>query len=246
MDVDFRPANRSDVRFDGLIDITDAEFDAIRDGLLDKLERVFGAILAGRAEADVYALWREITADEVAAAERAPPRAGPAGPRRSRDRRPGRGDRRRRRRARAAAARRCRRRRGRRRRRAGSSARRCSSPRCWSTRRARCTSRCSPAPAPTAPSGARGALPAARRSRWMPARGAGRGLGTPTGERPHPPGLIRLLLPDLLPGRRPRRRAPAAVGRDRRRRRAGRPRPRRPRARRSAAAGRRAMRAGSA
>ncbi len=70
MDVDFRPENRSDVRFDGLIDISDAEFAAIRDGLLDKLERVFGAILEGRPEDEVYALWRELTADDVAAAER--------------------------------------------------------------------------------------------------------------------------------------------------------------------------------
>jgi hypothetical protein len=70
MDVDFRPANRSNVRFDGLIDISDDEFAAIRDGLLDKLERVFGAILGGRPEEEVYALWREITAADVAAAER--------------------------------------------------------------------------------------------------------------------------------------------------------------------------------
>jgi lipopolysaccharide biosynthesis glycosyltransferase len=34
---------------------------------------------------------------------------------------------------------------------------------------------------------------------WIPARGVGRGLGTPTGERPPPQALIRLLLPDLLP-----------------------------------------------
>jgi lipopolysaccharide biosynthesis glycosyltransferase len=70
IDVEFRPENRSNVRFDGLIDVSDAEFAAIRDGLLDKLERVLGAILAGRPEDDVYALWREITADEVAAAKR--------------------------------------------------------------------------------------------------------------------------------------------------------------------------------
>ena len=40
VDVDFRPKNRSDVRFDGLIDIDDDAFAAIRDGLLDKLEQV--------------------------------------------------------------------------------------------------------------------------------------------------------------------------------------------------------------
>jgi hypothetical protein len=70
MDVDFRPANRSDVRFDGLIDTTDAEFGAIRDALLADLEDVCGAILAGRSEDDVYARWRALTADRVAAAER--------------------------------------------------------------------------------------------------------------------------------------------------------------------------------
>jgi hypothetical protein len=68
--VEFRPQNRSDVRFDGLIDISDAQFGAIRDGLLAKLEPVHAAILGGRPEADVYALWREITAADVAAAER--------------------------------------------------------------------------------------------------------------------------------------------------------------------------------
>jgi hypothetical protein len=69
MHVDFQPKNRSDVRFDGLIDITDAEFAAMRDGLLDKLEQVFTGILSGRPEEEIYALWRAITASDVAAAE---------------------------------------------------------------------------------------------------------------------------------------------------------------------------------
>ena len=71
MDVDFEPGNRSDVRFDGLIDIDDRAFEAIRTGIRDKLEPVLGAILAGRSEDEVYALWREITAEDVAAAESA-------------------------------------------------------------------------------------------------------------------------------------------------------------------------------
>jgi hypothetical protein len=66
--VEFRPRNRSDIRFDGLIDIGDAAFAAIRDGLLHKLERVHEAILGGRREEDVYALWRELNAADVAAA----------------------------------------------------------------------------------------------------------------------------------------------------------------------------------
>ena len=69
MNVDFRPKNRADVRFDGLIDISDAAFDGIREGLVDKLGQVFAAILGGRPEDEVYALWREITAADVAFAE---------------------------------------------------------------------------------------------------------------------------------------------------------------------------------
>jgi hypothetical protein len=66
--VEFRPRNRSDVRFDGLIDIDDGAFGAIRDGLLERLERVHEAILGGRPEAEVYDLWRELNAADVDAA----------------------------------------------------------------------------------------------------------------------------------------------------------------------------------
>ena len=69
MKVDFRPKNPSDVRFDGLLGIDDKAFGAIRAGLSDKLDQVFSAILTGRPEEDVYALWRDITAADVAAAE---------------------------------------------------------------------------------------------------------------------------------------------------------------------------------
>ena len=82
VNVDFRPSNRSDIRFDGLIDITDAQFDAIRTGISAKLEQVFTRILGGAAEDEVYALWRELTAEEVTAAEarRAEPPQLPAVP----------------------------------------------------------------------------------------------------------------------------------------------------------------------
>ncbi len=76
--VDFRPRNRSDSRFAGLIDLTDDEFDAIRDGIDDRLENLFGAILAGGSPEDVYSLWRELCADDVALARKrhaAPPAA---------------------------------------------------------------------------------------------------------------------------------------------------------------------------
>jgi hypothetical protein len=69
-DVDFVPANPSDVRFDGLIDIDDKTFAGMRRKLDDTLGQVIGAIVAGRPGDEVYALWRELTADDVAAAER--------------------------------------------------------------------------------------------------------------------------------------------------------------------------------
>src|SRR6185436_5410604 len=47
----------------------DEAFDAMRDDLLAKLETVFEAILTGRPEDEVYGLWREITATDVASAE---------------------------------------------------------------------------------------------------------------------------------------------------------------------------------
>ncbi|MEO7351432.1 MAG: glycosyltransferase, partial [Marmoricola sp.] len=68
--VDFRPKNRSDIRFAGLIDITDEQFDAIRGGINDRLEKVFGAILDGGSREEVYALWRELCAEDVALARR--------------------------------------------------------------------------------------------------------------------------------------------------------------------------------
>jgi hypothetical protein len=63
--VDFRPKTRSDIRFAGLIDITDEEFEAIRTGMNDRLEKVFTAILEGGSREDVYGMWRELCADDV-------------------------------------------------------------------------------------------------------------------------------------------------------------------------------------
>jgi hypothetical protein len=68
LEVDFRPKNRADVRFNGLIDIDDADFDAIRSRMLERLAPVIGAIVAGQAEGEVYQLWRDLCADDVAAA----------------------------------------------------------------------------------------------------------------------------------------------------------------------------------
>jgi hypothetical protein len=76
-DVEFRPSNRSDIRFDGLIGLDDDAFTAMREDIDGKLEQMFRAILTGRPEDEVYALWRRLTAEQVAAAER---RAGEGAP----------------------------------------------------------------------------------------------------------------------------------------------------------------------
>ena len=68
-DIEFRPKNPADVRFDGLAFINDDDYNAIRDGILDKLNKVLTAIGAGKSEDEVYALWREVCADDVAKAE---------------------------------------------------------------------------------------------------------------------------------------------------------------------------------
>lgn len=78
--VDFRPRNRSDIRFAGLIDTTEADFAGIRDGIDDLLEQVMGAVLAGAGRDEVYALWREITADRVEAARERRARPAAAAP----------------------------------------------------------------------------------------------------------------------------------------------------------------------
>ncbi len=65
---DFQPGNRSDPRFAGLIDITDAEFAAIQTRIDTRLEAAITAIAAGDTPEQVYALWRELNADDVARA----------------------------------------------------------------------------------------------------------------------------------------------------------------------------------
>ncbi len=68
VDVDFQPSNRSDIRFDGLIDLDDARFRGLGERMTSTLEQVMRAVLSGRPEAEVYALWRDLTAADVAAA----------------------------------------------------------------------------------------------------------------------------------------------------------------------------------
>ncbi len=67
--VTFLPKNRSDNRFGGLIDTTDADFERIRQGILDKASTMLQTIASGASEDEVYARWREICAPAMAEAD---------------------------------------------------------------------------------------------------------------------------------------------------------------------------------
>lgn len=69
VEVDFRPGNPSDVRFEGLGWVDDAAFARIRDGLLEMLEPVVRAILGGAGEDEVYRVWSQTTRAALADAE---------------------------------------------------------------------------------------------------------------------------------------------------------------------------------
>src|SRR5699024_11990406 len=64
-EVDFDPKNKSDSRFGGLIGINDDEFDAIREGILDKLSVLIPLIATGASEDAIYAKWKEITDEDI-------------------------------------------------------------------------------------------------------------------------------------------------------------------------------------
>ncbi|MBD5786378.1 hypothetical protein IF650_09315 [Cellulosimicrobium terreum] len=66
--VNFEPKNNADVRFNGLFRLSQPDFDAIRTRMRDRLQPVLTAIFEGGSREDVYALWNELVADEVATA----------------------------------------------------------------------------------------------------------------------------------------------------------------------------------
>src|SRR6185312_8175992 len=68
-DVTFVPKNRSDNRFGGLIDTTDADFERIRQGILDKVSTMLQTIASGASEEEVYLKWREVCAPAMAEAD---------------------------------------------------------------------------------------------------------------------------------------------------------------------------------
>lgn len=68
-EVDFRPKNRSDIRFEGLLDLNPEDFTAIRTGIEAKLEIILAAIFSKQSKEEVMELWRQICAPDVVAAE---------------------------------------------------------------------------------------------------------------------------------------------------------------------------------
>ena len=67
--VEFVPSKRSDVRFEGLLDLDKAAFNKIRSGLEHKLEVILGHILDGKSYEEVMKIWAELVAPDVAYAE---------------------------------------------------------------------------------------------------------------------------------------------------------------------------------
>jgi lipopolysaccharide biosynthesis glycosyltransferase len=67
--VEFVPSKRSDVRFEGLLDLDKAAFNKIRSGLEHKLEVILGHILEGKSYEEVMKSWAELVAPDVAYAE---------------------------------------------------------------------------------------------------------------------------------------------------------------------------------
>lgn len=67
--VHFRPRKRTDIRFEGLLDLDVQGFNAIRHRIEDLTKEMFTVIFSGADEKAVYQRWREITAAHVAYAE---------------------------------------------------------------------------------------------------------------------------------------------------------------------------------
>jgi lipopolysaccharide biosynthesis glycosyltransferase len=67
--VTLQPELPNDSTLEDVAGISDAEFDRQRQGIAEKLRSVLDAITAGKGENDVYAIWREACAADVARAE---------------------------------------------------------------------------------------------------------------------------------------------------------------------------------
>jgi hypothetical protein len=71
VDVRFAPRDEADPRFDGLVGLDDAAFEAMQRGIRDRLEVVLTAVLSGADERTVRATWRELCEHDVEAARAA-------------------------------------------------------------------------------------------------------------------------------------------------------------------------------
>ena len=67
--VEFVPGKRSDVRFEGLLDLNETDFNKIRHGIEAKLEVIIGHILDGKSYEEVMKIWREMVQPDVDFAE---------------------------------------------------------------------------------------------------------------------------------------------------------------------------------
>lgn len=67
-DVEFRPKRAADIRFNGLLDATEADRRAMQERITRLLDVAFTEILAGKEPEQVYAAWAEACAPEVEAA----------------------------------------------------------------------------------------------------------------------------------------------------------------------------------
>lgn len=67
--VEFRAKRPSDIRFGGLVGISDQEFETLREGLLEKLAAVIELIIGGASRDAVYQRWADLCAPDVARAK---------------------------------------------------------------------------------------------------------------------------------------------------------------------------------
>lgn len=70
LNVDFRPRKYSDVRFEGLLGIDDAEVLRIRTNIEEKVATLLDLILDGENEDAIYSKWEELCEDDLAVADR--------------------------------------------------------------------------------------------------------------------------------------------------------------------------------
>lgn len=69
VEAEFAPFHAGDLRYEGIVGLSDEQFDGMRERMLARLEVVTTAIVEGRSEEEVAALWRAACAEDVAVAE---------------------------------------------------------------------------------------------------------------------------------------------------------------------------------